>query len=162
MCCDFPFQLWTLVLNGNFWIIEDTFIPGWAWKMLGDTGFIFISFLLQGIHFFFIKSFHWRQYSESGSGVWSLITVKMKSTSIMETGRQKEDIKWIPTQTIRKKVGHWVSQSFGSECRTALLCRCLCFCARGTTYTNTRRPGDLIMPNKNNDIDDDDDYDYPS
>ena len=49
--------------------------------------------------------------------MWSLITVKMKSTSIMETGRQKvEDIKWNP---IKKKVGHWVSQSFGSECRTA-------------------------------------------
>ena len=53
----------------------------------------------------------------------------------------------------------WVSHSVqNAELQPPLLCRCLCFCARGTTYTNTRRPGDLIMSNKNNDIGDDDDY----
>ena len=142
------FSIPTLNIDFNWQLLDNWryFYPRVGVKDVGRYRFFFFYFST----FFFIKSFHWRQYSESGSGVWSLITVKMKSTSIMETGRQKEEIKWIPTQTIRKKVGHWsVSHSVqNAELQPPLLCRCLCFCARGTTYTNTRRPGDLIMSSK--------------
>ena len=85
-----------------------------------------------------------------------MITVKMKSTSIMETGRQKvEEINWNP---IKKKVGQSVIRFRMQNC-SRLFCAGVYVFVEGGSLTPIQ-DGQVILlcPIKNNEIGDDKDY----